>query len=308
MSLSNSLKGNSSRLLGTIPTLKKDFERTGSRHLTLANRLTFRCFEVCFDLSADQEELIQDSLAYLPLECEPCFSSSVSLHYSLVHCSDSSESQQVSYQLYRNGRRIFACSDRHALLERFSSMISLDVAESSPIRTFVHAGVVGWGKSAVLIPGRSFSGKTTLVAELVRAGATYYSDEFAVIDRLGMVFPYARPLQVRESGSYRQTQRPVEELGGVAGIQALPVKLVIVSQYAPGAHWRPRQLSPGIGLLKILDNTVSARRSPAIVLSTLKQVVSDALVARGARGEASQVVEWITTHFGSPKAHCESTK
>jgi hypothetical protein len=149
----------------------------------------------------------------------------------------------------------------------------------------------------VLIPGRSFSGKTTLVAELVRAGANYYSDEFAVIDRPGMVYPYARPLQVREGGSRRQTQRPVEEFGGTAGIQPLPVGIVIVSSYAPGARWRPRQLSPGIGLLEILDNTVSARRSPAIVLATLKQVVSEALVVRGVRGEASQVVEWITENF-----------
>jgi hypothetical protein len=305
MSLSNNIQGNSSRFFGTIPTLKKDFERT---HLKLANRLTFKCFEVCFDLSANQTELIQDSLAYLPLECEPSFTPSAGLDYSLVHCSDSSESQPISYELYRNGRRLFTCGDRRTLLERFSSMISLDVAEASPIRTFVHAGIVSWGKSAVLIPGRSFSGKTTLVAELVRAGATYYSDEFAVIDRLGTVFPYARPLQVRESGSDRQTRRPVEEFGGVAGIQPLPVKLVIVSRFAPGAHWHPRQLSPGIGLLKILDNTVSARRSPAIVLSTLKQVVSDAVVVRGVRGEASQVVEWITAHFGSPKTHCESIK
>jgi hypothetical protein len=308
MSRSNNIEGNSSRVFGTIPTLKKDFERTGSKRLKLVNRFTFRCFEVCFDLSANQTELIQDSLAYLPLKCAPCFSPAVSLHYSLVHCSDSSESQQISYQLYRNGRRLFTCSDRHGLLERFSSMISLDVAEASPIRTFVHAGVVGWGRSAVLVPGRSFSGKTTLISELVRAGATYYSDEFAVIDRLGTVYPYARPLQVRESGSYRQMQRPVEEFGGVAGIQPLPVGLVIVSRHAPEAHWRPRQLSPGIGLLKILDNTVSARRSPAIVLGTLKQVVSDAVVVRGVRGEASQVVEWITAHFGSPKTHYESTE
>ena len=286
--------------------MDKGFERTESRYLV--HQLTFRCFEVCFHLSADQETLIQDSLAYIPLECEPCYPISVSLQYSLVHCSDSSKSQQNSYELYRNGQRLFTGGDRRALLERFSSIISLDVAEASPARTFVHAGVVGWGKSAVLIPGRSFSGKTTLVAELVRAGATYYSDEFAVIDKLGMVFPYARPLQVRENGSFRQTQRPVEDFGGVAGIQPLPVKLVIASRFAPGAQWNPRPLSPGIGLLKILDNTISARRSPAVVLSTLKQVVSDALIVRGVRGEASQVVEWITAHFGAPKMHWESTE
>jgi hypothetical protein len=38
------------------------------------------------------------------------------------------------------------------------------------------------GPLAILIAGRSFSGNTTLAAELVRAGATYYSDEFKVVD------------------------------------------------------------------------------------------------------------------------------
>jgi hypothetical protein len=31
------------------------------------------------------------------------------------------------------------------------------------------------------------------VAELVRAGATYYSDEFAVLDSRGRVHPFPRP-------------------------------------------------------------------------------------------------------------------
>jgi hypothetical protein len=308
MSLSNKINGNSFQNFGTIPVLMKEVDWPGLRHFELANRFTFKCFQVCFSLFANRIDLLQDVQVYLPPGCEPCVSPSTSLSYSLVRCGDSSESRETPYQLYRNGRLLLTCSDRLDFLDRFSSVISLDVAEASPIRTFVHAGIVGWGKSAVLIPGRSFSGKTTLVAELVRAGATYYSDEFAVIDRLGMVYPYARPLQVRESGSYRQTQRTVAELGGVAGIQPLPVGLVIVSRYVPGARWRPRPLSPGIGLLKILDNTVSARRSPATVLGTLKLVVSDALVVRGVRGEASEVVDWITAHFDSPKADYELTK
>jgi hypothetical protein len=306
MSVSNKIDGNSSQIFGTIPALAKECASwTRSGCSKLAHRLTFKCFGVCFDLFANQAELMQDALAYLPLECEPCSSPSATPRYSLVRRTDSRE---TSYHLYRNGRRLFACRDRRDLLDRFGSTVSLDVAAASPLRTFVHAGIVAWGNAGVLIPGRSFSGKTTLVAELVRAGATYYSDEFAVIDRLGMVHPYARPLQVRTSGSLRQTRRTVEEIGGIAGIQPLPVGLVIVSRYAPGARWRPRQLSPGIGLLEILDNTVSARSSPAIVLGTLKQVVSDALVVRGVRGEAAQVVEWINANFGSPKTHFESSE
>jgi hypothetical protein len=43
----------------------------------------------------------------------------------------------------------------------------------------------------MVLPGKSFAGKTTLVAALVRAGAEYWSDEYAVLDANGDVHPYA---------------------------------------------------------------------------------------------------------------------
>jgi hypothetical protein len=298
MSVSYFTNGNSAHILGTIPTLAKD----------CSYRLALRSFGVPFDLSSNQAELIRDSFPYLPLECQPSVSSSAGTHYSLIRRSDSSASRETPYLLYRNRRLLFRCSDRQDLLERFGSVVSLHVAEASPHWTFVHAGVVGWGKAAILIPGRSRFGKTTLVAALVRAGAAYYSDEFAVVNRHGKVYPYPRHLQVRENGSSLQTPRSVEEFGGINGTRPLPVGLVIVSRHRAGALWNPRELSPGIGLLKILDNTVSARRSPAAALSSLKHVVSDARIMRGVRGEASAVVDWIAAHFGSPQADGASAK
>ena len=65
------------------------------------------------------------------------------------------------------------------------------VANYAPDRVFVHAGVVAWRGRALVLPGTSFAGKTTLVAELVRAGAIYYSDEYAVLDEQGRVHPYS---------------------------------------------------------------------------------------------------------------------
>ena len=307
MSPSNKAVGNSSHLLGTIPNLKTRVNFASTKDRGPVHKLTFKSFGVEFTLLANEAQLLQDALAYLPLESEPCDSSAVPRHYSFFHRSNLSKSCENSYTLARDGRQIYTSADRPDLLEHFAAIVSLDVAEASSIRTFVHAGVVGWGKTAILIPGRTFSGKTTLVVELIRAGAVYYSDEFAVIDELGMVHPYARPLQVRKSGSDRQSSHPPQEFGAITGTRSLPVGLVIVSRYAPKAHWRPKRLSPGIGLLKILDNTVSARRSPAVVLSTLKQVVSSALIVRGVRDEASQVVKWINEQLGSQNRPDEPT-
>jgi len=299
VSLSDDLSVDFSQTVGLIPYFPQP-ARIKLRAQDQGNALGLTSFGVRFDLSSNQVDLLRDALLHLPLECKRSFSASISPQYSLIHRGQSTKTAKPSYRLYRSGRLLFACADRAEFLHRFGSVISLYVAEASRKRTFVHAGVVGWGGRAILIPGRSFSGKTTLVAELVRAGAIYYSDEFAVIDKQGMVYPYARPLQVRENGSSHQTERPVEHFGGIAGQEPLPVGLVIVSRYKPEAHWRPRQISLGVGLLKILDNTVSARRAPAVAMSTLKQVVSNALIVRGVRGDASHVVDWIAAHFGSP--------
>ena len=121
--------------------------------------------------------------------------------------------------------------------------------------------MVGWKGKAIVIPGRSYSGKSTLVAALVRAGATYYSDEYAVFDRKGLVHPFAKPLEIRAEGEFKQSRVPVGELGGKSGTRPLPVGLVLMTGYKQGAKWRPRKLSPGKGVLEMLFNTVSARKS-----------------------------------------------
>ena len=78
------------------------------------------------------------------------------------------------------------------------------VAERAPNHLFVHAGVVGWEGRAIVMPGASFAGKTTLVQAWLEAGATYYSDEFAVLDRAGRVHPFARPLTIRDGNDRRR--------------------------------------------------------------------------------------------------------
>jgi hypothetical protein len=43
--------------------------------------------------------------------------------------------------------------------------------------------------------------------------------------------------------------------------------------------------------MALLAHTVSARRKPERVFATLRQVVTDAVVIKGARGEAEEVAE-----------------
>ena len=179
------------------------------------------------------------------------------------------------------------------ILEVFRTRLRVYVAEMARRRVFVHAGVVGWKGKAIIVPGRSMSGKTSLVAALVRAGAIYYSDEYAVLDSNGRVHPYPQPLEVRKAASVKEHKWRAEEIGGVTGTKPLRVGLVVVSRYEAGARWRPKQASPGQAIMELLANTAPARRKPEIVIATLQRAVSGATILKGARGDAEDSTKLI---------------
>jgi hypothetical protein len=143
------------------------------------------------------------------------------------------------------------------------------------------------------------SGKTSLAAALVRAGATYYSDEYAVLDLLGRVHPYPKPLAIRRDGSGKQEDCSAEKIGGVTGTRPLPLGLVIVTRFTAGASWRPSPLSPGPAALELLDNTIPARRKPKAVIAALERAVSVAACFKGVRGEAEQTARLILERWSA---------
>jgi hypothetical protein len=200
-----------------------------------------------------------------------------------------------TYGLTVNGTPFLSYLKLELALEILESQLHANVALDAPDRVFVHAGVVGNGDGAILLPGRSFTGKTTLVAEFVRAGALYYSDEYAVLDEHGLVHAYPKPLSLRGE-DHRQVGHPVASLGGVEGERPLRVETILVSAYRPGAEWRPSALSPGEGVLALLANTVPARARPAEALRSITRAVEGATVLEGDRGEASALVAQMLEH------------
>ena len=172
------------------------------------------------------------------------------------------------------------------VLGQFKAWLNVSIATLAPRRVFVHAGVVAWRSQAIIIPGSSLSGKSTLVAELVRAGADYLSDEYAVLDTQGRVYPFPKPISMREPGCLDQVDVPVEDFGGQHCNFSKPAGLILLTKYEPGGDWQPNILSSGNGLLGLLEHCSSARRSPKRVLRTLRSVTIRAQVIGSPRGEA----------------------
>jgi hypothetical protein len=236
--------------------------------------------------------------ASLPPTWKPVSSPRVDILYSLVVGGAGSRPGLRRFSLlYANAGRVARSLDRQDVVDAFESSVHLHVAEVAPRRLFVHSGVVGWQGRAILMPGRSHSGKSTLVAALVHAGAAYYSDEYAVLDERGRVHPYPKPLSLRNGPGGRAIRHPVEAPGGGTASRPLPVGLVVVSRYRAGAVWRPRRLSAGYGILALLANTVSARRQPAAALAVLPRVAVHAVMIKGARGEASELAPRLLTYL-----------
>jgi hypothetical protein len=262
--------------------------------LDWAEGIAVIAYGVRIGIRANLPGVIEQYLASLPPSWKPARSPKVERLYSIIAGGAGRRGTKRSHMVYADGERIARVKQLEQAADAFENDVQLYVAEMSPRRVFVHAGVVAWGGQAVIIPGRSFSGKTTLTAALVKAGCVYYSDEYAVLDAAGRVHPYTRRLGIREGEKFeRATRYEVESLGGKRGTRPLPVALVIVSQYKPGATWRPRRLTAGEGALAMLENTVSARREPQAAFATLRRVVAEAVTLKGTRGEAQQVVDFI---------------
>jgi hypothetical protein len=83
------------------------------------------------------------------------------------------------------------------VLDTFEADLNAYIAQASRRWLFVHAGVVAWKGRAIVVPGRSRSGKTILVGEFLHAGAEYYSDDLAAFDARGWVHPFPQRLSFR---------------------------------------------------------------------------------------------------------------
>lgn len=184
-----------------------------------------------------------------------------------------------------------AC-DLDMAIEVLETRLKRYVALHAPHGIFVHAGAVACAGRAVLVPGPTFSGKTTLISELLRAGADYLSDEYAVLDDAGWVSPYHRPLAMREGG-WDQSPHEASDFGAEVAHEPVSVGLVVVTHFRAGAQWRPRKLSAGDGALALLANTVSAQTRPKEALQAASKAVESAIVLEGDRGEAAEIARQV---------------
>jgi hypothetical protein len=253
-----------------------------------ADGMVFSAYGRHVGFRTNEPALLERVPALLPPGWKPSDRTAVRRVYSLRVGGDGPRpGVRRKHFLYMNAVVLERSMDLEYLIERLEADIQLYIAERARRRVFIHAGVVEWEGRAILLPGRTMSGKTTLVSELLRQGATYYSDEYAVLDEKGRVHPFAKDLSVRERpGSVSGTKRSPGEWDAPVGHRPIPVGLVALTRFREGSRWRPRAISEGRSVLAMLEHAVPARRRPKVTFRTLQAALKAVPVLQGVRGEA----------------------
>ncbi|MEO8360939.1 MAG: hypothetical protein ABI672_12980 [Vicinamibacteria bacterium] len=265
---------------------------------------TYACHGVRVGFRAKNAAALAQLVSWLPRAMTLATPGDVPVLYSYLEGGAAPGSKVKRFHiLYRNFLRVARSLDLDDLRSAFGRDLNMYIGEHASRRIFVHAGVVAIDGAAVLIPGKSFSGKTTLTRALVDRGGVYFSDEYAVLDSRGNVSPWAEPLSIRKNGARESGEKhSAESLGMQTGRGSLPVRLVVMTSFKEGQRFKPRTVTPGAGALGLLEHTLPARRRPEAALKSLASAVTGARILHGPRGDAAKAADAIVRYLATPRS------
>jgi hypothetical protein len=242
------------------------------------HQLLFESFGVPLRVCASTEEVLARIEPLLPLERTDGASILTAHRLGIVSEDD------LTFSVYNAGNRVSSRGDLELALVALEDQVRSYISLHAPGLVFVRAGVVGFEGRALVIPGDSFSGKTTLTAALVSVGAQYYSDEYAVIDAAGGVHAFAN---VHPDGAHLDVD-PGQRIAAL-GLRPLPVGLVAVTYFTPGAEWLPITLTGAAAALELVAHTPTVTTRPQESMKAITAALDGAVVLKGERGEAAEV-------------------
>lgn len=253
--------------------------------------MAFMAHGAAIRLRANDPSILEAVAAALPTGAAPCTATVADVVYTWEvkhgHASAPLHVVTMHCRRFTKGKEIARTADLAQALALFRHDAEFRIAIYSPRDVFIHAAVVAWHGRAIVIPGHSFAGKSTLTAELVRQGAPYFSDEYAVIAPDGSIHPFPRSVMLRRAPSRTTYPVTVEDLGGTRGVGALPLGAVVATRYELDARWEPRSLSRGEMVLALLEHAIDVEARPEHVLHRIAGALHERVIGlRGDRGDA----------------------
>ena len=163
--------------------------------------------------------------------------------YSLLHRSGTTRDE---YTLYFGPECLNRSANAHEAVSWLLHHVNRQAIESCTGQLVVHAAAAESDGRALLLPAPPGSGKSTLVAGLVRAGLRYLTDDAAALDVSSLeVRPYPKPISIKPGS--QPSLRDVEPLGPDGA-------------HSAGADW-------WVSASSIRGNSVAAAAQPALVIA-----------------------------------------
>lgn len=256
------------------------------------HKFRFESYGVVCEISSNEEKLLADAVAVARRSLLGNVKNSRLKPDSRIEVYRTSSSY---YRMVRDGKKIASGRHRRKFLKFFDSIVRVSIAEAAPELVFIHAGAVAWNGKGILLPADSFRGKSTLVTELVAAGATYYSDDFAIIDRNGNLLPFARNISMRtDDGNFQPFEIDLSETTVRVGVDPVPIAAVLFTEYRKGSRFVPKQLSVGECMMELIKYALSFQHDPKRTLEFMDRMLkTPAIGLTGVRGEAKKTVKYL---------------
>src|SRR5882757_6563101 len=127
-------------------------------------RINFEAYGVSVGVTVNDERAIDKIKEILPVRSRLLAEDAPTAHnFTLVWGEDSAKEDV----LYQESEEISRRVDAQRLVAVLDTYMRMTIGECAPHHIFLHAGVVSWNGEALIFPAKSYSGKTSLVAELI---------------------------------------------------------------------------------------------------------------------------------------------
>jgi hypothetical protein len=214
----------------------------------------------------------------------------------VIRIADSAD----QFQLIVDDTVVTSASSPLSLVPHIIRAVDETVIQRLTTLRAVHAGAVLLSDRVLLLPGATHAGKSSLVAELLRRGATYFSDEYALIDSEGRVHPYPRPLLLRNGSPEQIPVLPAECNAPVGDVRAT-IGWILAVRYMPDSPWSVSPISQSEALLIMLKNTPHPLAESPEMLEYFQRAVAGTTGYVGSQANAAHAADQILGLVAQPR-------
>ena len=274
----------------------------------LGHRFSFRTTDPC--LGRYLESLFRHFSPSTPVDGAVQYSLAVEKHPG-----------QVPFALYRDEEPIAMYRRGADLLARLLWHINQAVIQETTDHLLIHASAAAWDGKTLVFPAPMESGKTTLVAGLVRAGFGYVTDEAVAIDPSSLMvtaFPRAlsidpgswdvlsdlRPKLDPEIEPYQgdQWQVPPDSIRSGAVVLRSNPRFVIMPRYGEGIETKLEPMPRSEAVRVMGDNAFNFQSLGAHGLRVLAEVARRSSCYRLDIGHLDEACELVRDLVGTGPA------